>query len=185
LSILQLVDSAKVAAEDTFRNASSENSANLEKFLFMLGLTIAHELVHFFTGRIAGDPATDTPSKVNYPPQLNVQRGEAGRYWEKAFLGYEIESYWDPKDVLKEKQAGALYAFGANNTVTRVAQTWVRQTVLFSKSLSPPGWYFGSSGVQPNTEKKVYPDQSPGALGEYSGQKLTQPASQILTRRSS
>jgi hypothetical protein len=129
----QLVDDATVAAEDTFRKASPENSANLDKFLFILGLTIAHELVHFFTGRIVGDPHIDTPPRVQHPAKPSTKVGEAGRFWENRLLGYRIECYWDPKDALKQKQAGALYAFANNGTVAKVAPSWVRQTVLSRK----------------------------------------------------
>jgi hypothetical protein len=101
-----------------------------------LGLNIAHELVHFFTGRILGDPELETPPRADDPPNRKPEIGEAGRYWEKQLLNYRIESYWDPNDSLGVKQAGALYAFStgnAANRVTRVADAWVRKIVLFGE----------------------------------------------------
>ncbi|KAK4202610.1 hypothetical protein QBC40DRAFT_168889 [Triangularia verruculosa] len=83
---------------------------NLEKHLLMGGLTIAHELVHFFAGRIIGVPETDTPDKINAPPGLMRAKGESGRFWEDKFVGCNIEAFYDPADPLKDKQAGILWA---------------------------------------------------------------------------
>jgi hypothetical protein len=116
------MDSATSAAEDTYRNPSPENSANLDRLLCLVGLFIAHELVHFFTGRLLGNPFEDTPPRVQDPPGQDPFRGEAGRFWEKRLFGYRVEAYWDPNDPLQAKQAGALYAFPNEDIFTRVSR---------------------------------------------------------------
>jgi hypothetical protein len=149
----QLVRDATVAAEDTLKDPRPAHHANLQKFLFILGLTIAHELVHFFIGRILGDVEDDTPKKIDDPDMSTGKMGESGRYWEKHLLGHRIERYWDATDPLGEKQAGALYAFDSRITATKVAQSWIKEAAAFSKSLpnAPrlwPGWI--TSGFSPS-----------------------------------
>ncbi|UPK94800.1 hypothetical protein LCI18_005735 [Fusarium solani-melongenae] len=65
-----LVDGAVAVAE-------AGNAAELQKHLFLLSLSVAHELVHMLMGYIA--------------------HGESGRYWENAVFGCFIEAYHDSR----------------------------------------------------------------------------------------
>ena len=130
--------------------------------------------MHFFTGRILGDPGIETPTKVHDPPNSDPKVGEAGRFWERRLLGCRIECYWDPKDALKQKQAGALYAF-ANGTVSKVAPSWVRQTVLSRKFHPLP------STAEASTQTMGYLSQVMGTSRTLASQKANANHTQVST----
>ncbi|KAK4223688.1 hypothetical protein QBC38DRAFT_43936 [Podospora fimiseda] len=100
------------AAYSLNRAATSKTSANVadyENHLLMASITIAHEMVHFLVGRIVGEIEYYTPSKVNSPPNLDIGKGEAGRFWEVEFFGRLIDAYQTDgnSDV---RQGGTLWA---------------------------------------------------------------------------
>lgn len=132
-----------LAAEAAATSPTASNMKNLEKHLLMGSLTIAHELVHFFAGRIIGVPETDTPDKINAPPELSRVKGESGRFWEDKFVGYNIEAFFDPADPLKEKQAGKLWADKKQSRVAPADQNlvdhaWVKTMLAGSTYLVFP-----------------------------------------------
>ncbi|KAK8099958.1 hypothetical protein PG999_010332 [Apiospora kogelbergensis] len=60
-----------------------------DTFKFQMGISIAHEIVHLFVGFLTGTTRAMTPPNANMPGFGGPQQaeGEAGRYWEKIFLG--------------------------------------------------------------------------------------------------
>ncbi|RSM02614.1 hypothetical protein CEP52_007898 [Fusarium oligoseptatum] len=98
-----LVDGAVAVAE-------AGNVSDLQKYLFLLSLSVAHELVHMLMGYMFGSSDTDTPPLINYPPGgSNSAHGESGRYWENVVFGCFIEAYHDPRSPMGSAQSGILY----------------------------------------------------------------------------
>ncbi|KAK8112193.1 uncharacterized protein PG998_008650 [Apiospora kogelbergensis] len=57
-------------------------------FKFQMGISIAHEIVHLFVGFLTGTERAMTPPDIRMPGfGESDEHGEAGRYWEKIFLG--------------------------------------------------------------------------------------------------
>ena len=103
MQIAKLVDAAVNVAE-------SGNVESLQKYLFLLSLSVAHELVHMLMGYMFGNSDTNTPPLINYPPGgANSPRGESGRYWEKEVFGCFVEAYFDPRSSMGSSQSGTLY----------------------------------------------------------------------------
>lgn len=81
------------------------------RFKFQLGISIAHEVVHFLTGFLLGSPRSNTPRGVSLAGWGNTRTGEAGRYWEGVLLGGVVEFRSDNDDPLGVRQAGTPYLF--------------------------------------------------------------------------
>ncbi|KAK0739908.1 hypothetical protein B0T21DRAFT_330200 [Apiosordaria backusii] len=103
---------AGVAANRFLATKTAADLADLEKHLIVASLTIAHELVHVFVGRLTGVIDADTPPKIDVPPKAGtiLSLGESGLYWEVKFVGYSVWSFYDDKDARKEAQGGTLWA---------------------------------------------------------------------------
>jgi len=100
--------SDKVSAS---RGKAANAYRNHKAFQFQMTLTIAHELVHFFTCYITGGPtAGKTPPPVHSSHYYHgPDRGEAGGYWENEMFGGAIFFYEDTQDPLMARQAGIPY----------------------------------------------------------------------------
>jgi hypothetical protein len=112
-----MVDAAVAAAEAVSRRtpkADPRNVTKLEALLFVLGLNLAHELVHVAVGRVMGGEDLNTPRKVKpdttVPGRKDTMRtadgsveefGEAGDTWERlCFKDARIEPYQNADDPL-------------------------------------------------------------------------------------
>lgn len=83
---------------------------NYERYQFEMGITMAHEIVHLFTGYITGTMYPITPRIVTCNPYVHGKEGEAGRYWELKLLGGVLECYTNKNDPLGlRRQAGEFY----------------------------------------------------------------------------
>lgn len=87
---------------------SSEITGNhYARYEFEMGLTMAHEIVHLFTGYITGTMYPITPTAVGFAPYAKKNHGEAGNYWEVVLLGGTIEQYINDNDrMYARRQAG-------------------------------------------------------------------------------
>lgn len=78
---------------------------NFERLLFLLGVCVAHELVHLFVGYLTGEAVPSTPPHIAYPGTGGTLVGEAGWHWESAMWGggklENIEEPYDPLGVRK------------------------------------------------------------------------------------
>ncbi|KAF4471292.1 hypothetical protein FALBO_1789 [Fusarium albosuccineum] len=115
----------------TYKTTSDEGYKNCmlnwETYIFQLGISIAHEIVHFLTGFLTGARFPDTPSGVTYLGFEDNEKGESGRYWEGHLLGGVVDFYEDFRDPLGSLQAGVpmfTYAYLENNRQENVR--WVR-----------------------------------------------------------
>ncbi|KPM38673.1 hypothetical protein AK830_g7871 [Neonectria ditissima] len=99
-----VINNAILAAEDN-------DKEDFHKFLFLLSVSVAHELVHLFVGFMLGDSGRSTPAEINHPAgQAGSQRlGESGRYWEGKFLGHCVEAFYDETHPRGLNQPGIFY----------------------------------------------------------------------------
>ncbi|EWZ86013.1 hypothetical protein FOWG_11082 [Fusarium oxysporum f. sp. lycopersici MN25] len=99
-----VVDSAVNAAE--LRDVEA-----LQKILFLLSISVAHELVHMLMGFMFGDSERLTPPVINHPPGTprGPRAGESGRYWEAKFFGCVVEAHHNPRDPRGSNQAGIFF----------------------------------------------------------------------------
>lgn len=83
----------------------------LQKILFLLSISVAHELVHMLMGFMFGDSERLTPPVINHPPGTprGPRAGESGRYWEAKFFGCVVEAHHDPRDPRGSNQAGIFF----------------------------------------------------------------------------
>ena len=107
-----------------------------------MGITIAHELCHFFIGFLTGYRVPNTPPGLRYLERdLTIiagdATGESGRWWEASVFGGEIRFFTEPlpdlahpeKHPLGYRQAGDLWLFDRDST---------RMSVIDRKSIMIP-----------------------------------------------
>ncbi|RBR15189.1 hypothetical protein FVER53590_08616 [Fusarium verticillioides] len=99
-----VVDSAVSAAE-------LQDIRALQKMLFLLSISVAHELLHILMGFMFGDSERLTPPVINHPPGIprGPRAGESGRYWEAKFFGCVVKAHHDPRDPRGSNQAGIFF----------------------------------------------------------------------------
>lgn len=119
--------------------------------LYLLGVSVAHELVHMFVGFIYGDPERDTPPLVNHPQgSPHVWVGESGRKWEKEFFGHIITHFQERDHAGDLMQPGVFYAMAPGNRAFQVDPAWIDRMINLSKcknqSLARPTRRYISSG---------------------------------------
>jgi hypothetical protein len=125
-------------------NSASTNHPDeltaFESFMFLVSVTIAHELMHLFVGFLAGYNWPSTPPKISFLPQLfnndidDEEVGESGRYWEGVVLGGTIESYENTSNPLGSRQAGDLFLFDSQMRARKLDRACIRRNLEFSKS---------------------------------------------------
>ena len=100
-----------------------------QKYLFLLSVTVAHELVHLFVGMLLGNSEFDTPGAINFPTVSSLStEGESGRVWESLFFeGYNIVPYEDRRHELGILQAGIFCARARDGQAAPVDQNWMLQ----------------------------------------------------------
>lgn len=103
-----------------------------QRFLFLLGLTTAHELVHVFVSYLTGNSTSDTPPAVQYPPRASSagapqSGGESGNTWEGKLMGCIVLAYFNRTNSRGPRQAGDLYALQNRVTPYRLSPEWIRK----------------------------------------------------------
>ncbi len=107
--------------------------AAFESFMFLMAITVAHEVVHFFTGFLTGYVLPPTPAEVSFLPSKynarwnGVELGESGRAWEATLLGGIIEGVEDPSHPLGVYQAGTFYLIDEQNQARRIDRHYVKR----------------------------------------------------------
>lgn len=104
--LIQIIDNAIRVAD-----ATDPDVEEFQRFLFLMGMAAAHELVHAFVGVLTGEADSLTPPPVDYPRAGLVgglSNGESGRYFEGALCGFLVEAYHRDGHRLGIRQAGEL-----------------------------------------------------------------------------
>ncbi|RWA09822.1 hypothetical protein EKO27_g5309 [Xylaria grammica] len=103
-------------------------------FMFIMGITIAHELVHSFVGYLSGSARPSTPENISRLPsryntshERGTETGESGRAWEGLVFGGIVEAVEDPFNPLGAFQAGVLYSLDGNEQAREVDPSYIGQ----------------------------------------------------------
>lgn len=114
---MQLFDAASQAA----RQGTPEGKDDFHMYLFMLGLGLAHELVHVFVGYLYGDADYDTPPQVQYPVRPNPHSGqESGNYWEADVMHALIQAF-----QLRDGSPGLFAVAGSRTSL--LSSNWIAE----------------------------------------------------------
>ncbi|KAK8068466.1 hypothetical protein PG996_007578 [Apiospora saccharicola] len=112
-----------------------------ERFLFLMGITVAHELVHFFVGFLTGYDRPSTPEEVTYLPSLyssqtagGIDVGESGRAWEGSVFGGIVEVWENTSSPLGVYQARDLCIIDSNKMVRKVDHASVKRILALCLS---------------------------------------------------
>lgn len=130
--IVQIIDNAL--------HTAGENNANeLRGFLFLMGLSVAHELIHTFVGFLTGDDGRDTPDSIRYPLGPVRQEGESGNFWEGKLLRCRIQAYFNPRNPRGTRQVGDMVGvFTTQNTGRAVSEAGMHDCLGLGESPSTP-----------------------------------------------
>lgn len=97
--------------DDAIEAAEAGYIEEFRRFLFLMGMAAAHELVHAFVSVLSGNNRAITPAPVNYPrpgEQGSRAQGESGRYFEGALAGFVVEAWYNAQSPLGARQPGDL-----------------------------------------------------------------------------
>ncbi|KAK7934570.1 hypothetical protein PG985_000065 [Apiospora marii] len=89
VSVSKDVIESMICARQQNPSVAGESYATLK---FQMVPTIAHDIISLFVEFLADFERATTPCNVSMPDyKLNDSTGEAGRYWERIFLGGVVE----------------------------------------------------------------------------------------------
>ncbi|KAK4220576.1 hypothetical protein QBC38DRAFT_526394 [Podospora fimiseda] len=95
-NLIKLADWSTSGEDEGFKRAAHQQ---FRRLLFLLGLAVAHELIHVFVGFMAGNSGTDTPPQIQWHSrfgQPNARTGEeAGNAWEGLLMGFNIQAFYN------------------------------------------------------------------------------------------
>lgn len=114
------------------RVAKSIHSHAYDRFRVIMGVTIAHGLVHCFMNYLFdGDETWNTPTEVMGIKFLNANYGDSGSVWEIEMLGGKFMTYKEPDHPLADDQAGKMWL---NKLDGYVEELRVRKEVVADKN---------------------------------------------------
>jgi hypothetical protein len=123
---------------DAIDAAERGHTEEFQRFLFLMGMAAAHELVHAFVGFLTGDSGTNTPGAADFPRPGGPQTsGESGNYFEGTLTGFIVQAYYSPGSPLGNRQAGELLGMARTRTGTGLFQL-DRNWMLARLSLGTP-----------------------------------------------
>ena len=114
---------------------SQERGSRYNTYMFVMAISVAHEIGHFLTGFFAGN-RPKTPPVVTAPGVS----GEAGFFWEMRALGGIIDVVADPRDPNNPDQPGIPYLFpDASRTArgSRISQSYIDKFVNYPEGKVP------------------------------------------------
>lgn len=114
--------------------------AAFETFMFLMGFTVAHEMLHLFVGYLVGYITPSTPPTVTFLPALynnvledGTEMGESGHAWEGLVFGGTVDAFESRSNPLGARQAGVLYAIDGNQISRPLDHSCVRRVLTFSR----------------------------------------------------
>ena len=117
---------------------SSTAGTNYKRFKFQMVISLAHEIIHCFTGYLTGNSRALTPETISMPGFTQGIAGESGRYWENLFFGGAILFYKDSNDPLGTRQAGIPYLVSGafmSSEARRVSEDYIINFLSGSSSV--------------------------------------------------
>lgn len=113
------------------RNEGAAKAAKDEHYcyIFIMAVTVAHEVVHVFIGFLTGDNWPDTPPEVQARGFADHRVGESGRFWEDALFGGGPECVEADVSVLGWRQAGLPYLVDNHNYCEPISRRWIADFV--------------------------------------------------------
>jgi hypothetical protein len=137
-----------------------DNKEAYRCFLFLLAVTIAHELVHCFMCSVSTDERLDTPIEldgtITGTLDGNACWGDSGTVWEFNVLGGILIVLEEPNHPLGDRQAGRLWIVGAKG------KSWPLDADDFTvkRTFDPRSMFAPSSGL-PKTASLTWLDSIP------------------------
>lgn len=121
------------------RGSTRHDKEAYSRFRFILGVTIAHELVHCFMGFLSGTEKADTPVEIMglIATFSGSNWGDSGTVWECFVLGGKVTSFEEPRHPLGDRQAGRIWLEESNDCVREIAIT-ATQTIEDRRGASAP-----------------------------------------------
>ncbi|KAK4171153.1 hypothetical protein QBC36DRAFT_382776 [Triangularia setosa] len=130
-----IIDNAIFAGDNQHRE-------DFERFLLLMGLATAHELVHTFVGFLTGNEDTNTPPRVQFPVPSTLMPNpltgaEAGAFWEGQMLGFLVQAWENSRSRLGDRQAGDMLGLGPASRHYALGERWMRSWILLDFSAQP------------------------------------------------
>lgn len=123
------------AGQAAVHDKTSSSQMAFESFMFLMAITVAHELCHLYVGFFTGYNRPMTPPRITFLPKLynkpfgNELIGESGRAWEGWVLGGVVETFYDPNHPLKSRQPGRMYIIDKNKMTRPVPSSAIKALV--------------------------------------------------------
>ncbi|KAH7240891.1 uncharacterized protein BKA55DRAFT_693135 [Fusarium redolens] len=134
----KVIENMITAGNNSASTNNPDELAAFESFMFLVSVTIAHELMHLFVGFLTGYNWPATPPQLSFLPELfnneidNEEVGESGRYWEGMVLGGTIETYENTSNPLGTRQAGDLFLFDSQMRARKLDRACIRRNLEFN-----------------------------------------------------
>lgn len=132
-----IVHNLKNRADPASRARQANAVKNFEAGAFLMGITVAHQVVHKWIRYLLGVPTAGTPPHIAFPGTQSIDGGESGWYWEARFLGGgRVVCYEDPHDPLGWQQLGKLYLIRHTATgpkARELSHSYIQDVLGFSK----------------------------------------------------
>lgn len=99
-----------------------------ETYVFQLGVSLAHEIVHLLTGFLCDTTDRNTPPTVTFDDFGSELQGEAGWNWEGLLFGGQITFHENRNDPLGLLQAGVpILVDNEEVTMRLISQRYIRR----------------------------------------------------------
>lgn len=118
---------------DARQQMTSANSRqNYVRFMFQMGVSVAHEICHLLMAFLTGNNRENTPVTIALNGYRQGRSGESGFALEGSLFGGVVEFYFDENDPLGDRQASMPYRFesGSRNVPgVRLSQDYMTRFV--------------------------------------------------------
>ncbi|KAK3941400.1 hypothetical protein QBC46DRAFT_340533 [Diplogelasinospora grovesii] len=131
-----IIEDMATAMRNDQQNSNADERKAVETFKFLMAITLAHEMVHFFIGFLAGSTIPCTPPSItgarlrhNHTDDSGNEIGESGYAWEKCAFGGKVVAIEDVNHPLGGRQAGVLVLKKGNDTGRLIRHDWEQDSI--------------------------------------------------------
>ncbi|EEY21947.1 conserved hypothetical protein [Verticillium alfalfae VaMs.102] len=135
-----IIENMVHAGNNATQTRSQPEMEAFETFMFLMGVTVAHEMLHLFIGFLVGYITPSTPPTITFLPELynsvladGSEVGESGRAWEGLVFGGTVDAFESRSSPLGTRQSGILYVIDGNQRARLLHHGCVRRSLDFSK----------------------------------------------------